>query len=92
MTPRIVRVGEPAAQQDDGLSVTQIAGTVAAAAVEWNDAIEAAANKAADMRPRGGRQWTDEQHASYAALTDCATAIRALRRPAPPAVRDEGEG
>jgi hypothetical protein len=29
MTPRIFRVGEPDAQRDDGLSVTEIVGTVA---------------------------------------------------------------
>jgi hypothetical protein len=33
MTPRTFRVGEPAAQRDDGLSVTEIVGTVAKAIV-----------------------------------------------------------
>lgn len=28
------------------------------------------------MRPTGGRMWTEEQHACFAALTACAAAIR----------------
>lgn len=37
---------------------------------------ERCAKIAEGMRPTGGRMWTDEQHACYAALTDCAAAIR----------------
>lgn len=39
---------------------------------------EEAAKVAENMRPTGGRQWTDEQNACFSALTDCANNIRAL--------------
>lgn len=37
---------------------------------------ERCAKIAENMRPTGGRMWTDEQHASYDALTACADNIR----------------
>lgn len=46
-----------------------------AAAIRAENA--ACAKVAEDMRPAGGRAWDVLQHKCFAALTDCAAAIRA---------------
>lgn len=41
-------------------------------------------------RPSGGRAWTAEQAAVYDALTAVATELRAVLRPKPPSLADQG--
>lgn len=41
------------------------------------------------MRPHGGRAWTDEQAAVNAVLTAAAVVLRTARRPKPPSLKEQ---
>ena len=44
-----------------------------------DEQVEQAAKVAENMRPSGGRMWTEEQSACFEALSDCAANIRKAR-------------